>query len=34
MRTWRAHARSITHALVAMPIVAALGVILEHARRW
>ena len=34
MTTWRAHARSITNAFIAMPLIAVLGVILEHARRW
>jgi hypothetical protein len=34
MTTWRARARSIFHALIALPLVAALGAILDHARRW
>jgi len=34
MTSWRARARSVSHALITLPLVAALGVILEHARRW
>jgi hypothetical protein len=34
MRTLRASARSMLHALVALPALAAIGAILDHARRW
>jgi hypothetical protein len=34
MTTWRLRARSISHAVVTLPLVAALGAILDHARRW
>jgi hypothetical protein len=34
MITWRARARSVSHALVSLPLLAAIGAILEHARRW
>jgi hypothetical protein len=34
MTTWRARARSVIHALVALPLFAALGAIADHARRW
>lgn len=34
MTTRRARARSMLHALAALPMVAAIGFILDHARRW
>ncbi len=34
MTTRRARARSMLHALAALPMLAAFGVILDHARRW
>jgi hypothetical protein len=34
MTNRRARARSILHALAALPVVAAFGIILDHARRW
>jgi hypothetical protein len=34
MMTLRARARSMVTALAALPMVAAIGLILDHARRW
>ena len=34
MTTRRTRARSILRALAALPMVAAIGLILDHARRW
>jgi hypothetical protein len=34
MTTWRSRVRSLIHVLLALPLVAALGAILDHARRW
>ena len=34
MTTRRARARSMLHTLAALPMVAAIALILDHARRW
>jgi hypothetical protein len=34
MTTRRARARSMLHALAALPVLAAIAVIVDHARRW
>jgi hypothetical protein len=34
MTTRRARVRSMLHALAALPTMAAIALILEHARRW
>ena len=34
MTTRRARVRSMLHALAALPMVAAIALILDHARRW
>ena len=34
MTTLRARARSMLNALVALPMIAAIGLIVDHARRW
>jgi hypothetical protein len=34
MTTRRARARSMLHTLATLPMLAVLGVIVDHARRW
>ena len=34
MTTRRARARSMLHALTSLPMIAAMGIFLDHARRW